>query len=214
MLRRLESAMDPKQQIAQGATPAWALTPLDEAEKHGDAASERALEVLRARDPEDPRYETADDPRIPASVMFFKIGEVAEITGIKPYVLRYWEVEFPWIKPEKTSSRQRRYRRQDIALLLKISRLRYEEELTIERTRQVIREARTKDTKSGGRTRGQKRLAEPKQLPLTKMESKVDAELALLDALRTAQGERSSQLSRALADMRKTVLELLETVEE
>jgi len=52
--------MDPKEQIAPEATPAWALTPLDEAEKHGDAASERALEVLRARDPDDPRYETSD----------------------------------------------------------------------------------------------------------------------------------------------------------
>jgi DNA-binding transcriptional MerR regulator len=152
--------------------------------------------------------------------MFFKIGEVAEITGIKPYVLRYWEVEFPWIKPEKTSSRQRRYRRQDIALLLRISRLRYEEELTIERTRQVIRETRTKETKSGGKTRGSRRIAEPKQLPLTKVESKIDqaiessVDLALLDAIRATEGARSSQLSRALTDMRKTVLELLETVEE
>lgn len=192
--------MDPKEQIAPEATPAWALTPLDEAEKHGDAASERALEVLRARDPDDPRYETSDDPRIPLNIMFFKIGEVAEITGIKPYVLRYWEVEFPWIKPEKTSSRQRRYRRQDIALLLKISRLRYEEQLTIEQTRQVIREARTKDAKGGGRTRGSRRIAESKQLPLTKVESKIDA--------------AEDTLQRALSDMRKTVLELLESVEE
>src|SRR5262245_43667638 len=97
------------------------LTPLDEPGTTGDSATERAMEVLRARYPDDPRYETPEDPRIPGERMFFKIGEVAELTGIKPYVLRYWEVEFPWIKPEKTSSRQRRYRRQDIALLLKIS---------------------------------------------------------------------------------------------
>lgn len=215
--------MDRKQEIAPSATAAWTLTPLDEAEKHTDAASERALEVLRARDPEDPRYETPDDPRIPASVMFFKIGEVAEITGIKPYVLRYWEVEFPWIKPEKTSSRQRRYRRQDIALILQISRLRYEEELTIERTRQVIRESRAKESRSGGRTRGSKRISEPKQLPLTKTESKLDPMIEREDIEETASprrlegdgfARRSSQVSHALAEMRKTVLELLEAVEE
>ena len=207
--------MDPKEQIASSTTAAWTLSPLEESEKHNDAASERALEVLRARDPEDSRYETTDDPRIPSSVMFFKIGDVAEITGIKPYVLRYWEVEFPWIKPEKTSSRHRRYRRQDIALLLKISRLRYEEELTIERTRQVIREARTKETKSGGKTRGSRRIAEPKQLPLTKVESKLDrVERELEQGASDVRSESNNRLQRALADMRKTVLELLETVEE
>ncbi len=86
--------------------------------------------------------ESADDPRIPPDQAFFKIGEVADIVGVKPYVLRYWENEFSWVKPEKTSSRQRRYRRQDVAVLLQIKRLRYEEQLTVARARELIRDSR------------------------------------------------------------------------
>jgi len=92
--------------------------------------------------PDDTRRETPDDPRIPPSKLFFKIGEVSRITGLKPYVLRYWETEFPWIRPSKTSSRQRLYRRQDIAVLLEIKRLRYEEQRTIADTKACIREER------------------------------------------------------------------------
>jgi DNA-binding transcriptional MerR regulator len=207
--------MDPKEHISSSPTEpaAWALTPLEAPERAHDSASERTLEMLRLRDPDDARYETTDDPRIPNERMFFKIGEVADITGIKPYVLRYWEIEFPWIKPEKTSSRQRRYRRQDIALLFKISRLRYEDQRSIEETRQAIKEARTRDNRPAGRTKGSRRISEPKQLPLTKLETAMDrAEVAAREI--ADEGVRSSRLSRALADMRKTVLELLEAVEE
>lgn len=90
----------------------------------------------------DPRRETVDDPRIPADKLFFKIGEVAKLTGVKPYVLRYWETEFPWIRPSKTSSGQRLYRRQDIGVLLEIRRLRHEENRTIADTKEQIRERR------------------------------------------------------------------------
>lgn len=170
--------------------------------------------MLRLRDPDDARYETAEDPRIPAERMFFKIGEVADITGIKPYVLRYWEIEFPWIKPEKTSSRQRRYRRQDIALLFQISRLRYEDQRSIEETRQSIKEARTRENRPAGRTRGSRRISEPKQLPLTKIESAIERAEVAARALEEEGARPSPRITRALADMRKTVLELLEAVEE
>jgi DNA-binding transcriptional MerR regulator len=63
--------------------------------------------------------------------LFFKIGEVCEITETQPYVLRYWESEFPALAPAKNSSGQRIYRRRDIETVLRIKELLYEEGFTI-----------------------------------------------------------------------------------
>ncbi len=63
--------------------------------------------------------------------IYFKIGEVAEIVGVEPYVLRYWETEFPALKPSKSRSQQRMYRKRDVELLLKIKKLLYEDMYTI-----------------------------------------------------------------------------------
>jgi len=71
---------------------------------------------------------------------YFRIGEVARILGVKPYVLRYWESEFKAIKPQKSRSQQRLYRRRDVELLLRIKRLLYEERFTIAGARRKLRE--------------------------------------------------------------------------
>ena len=63
--------------------------------------------------------------------LFFKIGEVCEITDTQPYVLRYWESEFPALAPAKNSSGQSIYRRRDIETVLRIKELLYEEGFTI-----------------------------------------------------------------------------------
>jgi DNA-binding transcriptional MerR regulator len=63
--------------------------------------------------------------------IYFKIGEVSEIVGVEAYVLRYWETEFPALKPSKSRSQQRMYRKRDVELLLKIKRLLYEDMYTI-----------------------------------------------------------------------------------
>jgi DNA-binding transcriptional MerR regulator len=63
--------------------------------------------------------------------LFFKIGEVCEITDTQPYVLRYWESEFQALAPAKNSSGQRIYRRKDIETVLRIKQLLYEEGFTI-----------------------------------------------------------------------------------
>jgi len=63
--------------------------------------------------------------------LFFKIGEVCEITDTQPYVLRYWESEFAALAPAKNSSGQRIYRRRDIETVLRIKQLLYEEGFTI-----------------------------------------------------------------------------------
>ena len=71
-----------------------------------------------------------DEKKIP-NKLFFKIGEVCEFTDTQPYVLRYWESEFPMLAPAKNSSGQRIYRRRDIETVLRIKQLLYEEGFTI-----------------------------------------------------------------------------------
>jgi len=73
---------------------------------------------------------TATERKVP-NKLFFKIGEVCEITDTQPYVLRYWESEFPALAPAKNSSGQRIYRRRDIDTVLRIKQLLYEEGFTI-----------------------------------------------------------------------------------
>ena len=70
--------------------------------------------------------------------LFFKIGEVARIAGIKPHVLRYWENEFGALRPAKSRSGQRVYRRRDVAVVLEIKRLLYEQRFTIEGARRRL----------------------------------------------------------------------------
>jgi len=70
--------------------------------------------------------------------LFFRIGEVSEIVGVEPYVLRYWESEFPGLSPKKSSSGQRMFRRKDVDLLLNIKQLLYEKKFTIEGARKAL----------------------------------------------------------------------------
>jgi len=72
--------------------------------------------------------------------LYYRIGEVSRITGVKPYVLRYWESEFRWMAPAKSRSKQRLYRRRDIDTILLIKRLLYEERFTIAGARKRLRE--------------------------------------------------------------------------
>jgi len=71
--------------------------------------------------------------------LYFKIGEVAEIVGVAPHVLRYWETEFPSIKPQKSRSQQRVFRRRAVETLLKIKHLLYDEKFTIAGARRQMR---------------------------------------------------------------------------
>jgi DNA-binding transcriptional MerR regulator len=71
---------------------------------------------------------------------YYRIGEVARITGVKPYVLRYWETEFKAIVPPKSRSKQRMYRRKDIENILLIKHLLYRERFTIEGARKRLAE--------------------------------------------------------------------------
>ena len=72
------------------------------------------------------------------SKLYFRIGEVAKLTGLKQHVLRYWETEFPAVAPKKMGSNHRMYRRKDVESILEIKHLLYEKRFTIEGARKHI----------------------------------------------------------------------------
>jgi DNA-binding transcriptional MerR regulator len=86
------------------------------------------------------RAQAPVDPNAIPDKPFFKIGEAARLCALKPYVLRYWETEFHSLKPQKTRSGQRLYRRQDVEMLLRIRNLLYDQRFTIEGARTRLRE--------------------------------------------------------------------------
>ena len=74
--------------------------------------------------------------------MFFKIGDVSRLTGLEPYVLRYWESEFDIIKPSKSNKNQRVYRQEDVKKILLIKHLLYSERYSIEGAKRRLVELR------------------------------------------------------------------------
>ena len=91
-----------------------------------------------------------DAPEIPDK-LYFRIGEVAGLLGVEPYVLRYWETEFPTLAPKKSGTGHRLYRRKDVELLLKIKQLLYEQRYTIEGARQTLQnELKSRKSALGG----------------------------------------------------------------
>src|SRR6202453_704854 len=71
---------------------------------------------------------------------FFRIGEVSRLTDTKPFVLRYWETEFPMLQPVKSPKGHRLYRREDVETVLRIKQLLYDEGFTIAGARRHLRE--------------------------------------------------------------------------
>jgi len=80
------------------------------------------------------RYKTG------AGKMYYSISEVAEMTGVKPHVLRYWETEFPSLRPKKNRAGNRNYRPKDIKAILVIRNLLYKEKFTISGARKKLQE--------------------------------------------------------------------------
>jgi DNA-binding transcriptional MerR regulator len=78
--------------------------------------------------------QTANEDRL------YRIGDVARMAEVKPFVLRYWETEFPMLEPVKSISGHRMYRQEDVDMVLKIKRLLYDEGFTIAGARRHLRE--------------------------------------------------------------------------
>src|SRR5881275_2050413 len=85
------------------------------------------------------KRKSGDDIVIPDK-LFFRIGEVSKLCALPAYVLRFWETEFPQLKPSKSNTGQRLYRKRDVELLVRIQRLLYKEGFTIPGARQVLKD--------------------------------------------------------------------------
>jgi DNA-binding transcriptional MerR regulator len=108
--------------------------------------------------------------------LYFRIGEVSRLAGIKPYVLRFWETEFPGLGPKKSGTGHRLYRRKDVELVLEIKRLLYEKRYTIEGARKAL----------DGRGRGDAAKVADASLKKAKSEQRdlFSAPAAMLDEIR------------------------------
>ena len=82
------------------------------------------------------------DSKIPEK-RYFRIGEVSALTGIESYVLRYWETEFPKIRPARSRSGQRLYKRRDIEIILQIKDLLYQKKFTIAGAKKHLQQEKT-----------------------------------------------------------------------
>lgn len=120
--------------------------------------------------------------------LYYKIGEVCEIVGVEPHVLRYWESEFSRLSPPKNKAGQRTYRPKDIVLLLQIRKLLYEDGFTIAGAKKQL----TTGTAFGPDTPAQKELplkpqtrsqqgSEPNSQRLNRLRKELENILTLLD---------------------------------
>lgn len=85
--------------------------------------------------------------------LFFRIGDVADILGLKTYVLRFWETEFPMVKPVKSKSGQRVYSKKDVETLVLVKHLLYVERFSIEGARKRIRELKREKDPTGSKSK-------------------------------------------------------------
>jgi DNA-binding transcriptional MerR regulator len=107
-----------------------------------------------------PEINTELETAIPQK-LYFRIGEVSRLVGVKPYVLRYWETEFQGLSPNKSGSGHRFYRRKDVELLLQIKQLLYEKRFTIEGARRHLET----QAKTGRRERAVAAAAHSRPVP-------------------------------------------------
>ena len=80
--------------------------------------------------------------------LYFKIGEVAQLVGVQAHVLRYWEKEIPFIRPGKTASNQRRYRRRDVEVFREVRRLLHQERYTLAGARRRLTSGERHDSET------------------------------------------------------------------
>lgn len=115
-----------------------------------------------------------DDPIIKKA--YYSIGDVCELTGLKPHVLRYWETQFNALRPSKNSAGNRVYRPKEIELILLVKQLLYDEKYTIEGANQKILDMRS----SGDLRDGRRQAVEPEVIAAIKEELESLKELLTL----------------------------------
>ena len=124
--------------------------------------------------------------------LYFRIGDVARICGVEPYVLRFWETQFPNLKPNKGGTGQRLYRRREVELALRIKQLVHEQGYTLAGARQALESAPRPRSNQG-------------VLPLTEEQSqhRLDLATAVIGRARAELRELARQLSVDQPTVRK-----------
>ncbi len=137
-----------------------------------------------------------DPPAIPDR-LYFKIGDVARLCGVETYVLRFWETQFPQLKPNKSGTGQRLYRRRDVELALKIKHLVHIEGYTLAGARQLLQQS-------------QAPRPAPQSLPQpeTQQDSPAGAPLLALDSGQAPSGRSFEEIASTIAHARTELREI------
>ena len=114
--------------------------------------------------------------------LYFRIGEVAQLAGVEPYVLRFWESEFPQLAPKKSGSGHRLYRRKEVEMVFEVKRLLYEKRYTIEGARLHFEQSRKKG--GAAKTASSAAAARPAEAPMQAMLFGAPAPPAGLDEIK------------------------------
>jgi DNA-binding transcriptional MerR regulator len=124
-------------------------------------------------------------PTIPDR-LYFKIGDVARLLKVEPYVLRFWESQFPQLKPNKSGTGQRLYRKRDVEIAVEIKRLVYGEGYTLSGARQAL----------GQQRRGEAPAAQPAATPSAPVAKKGDKVTDVMGRVRAELRELSAMLAK------------------
>jgi DNA-binding transcriptional MerR regulator len=138
---------------------------------------------------------------------FFRIGEVSRLTATKPFVLRYWETEFPMLQPVKSPKGHRLYRREDVKTVLEIRRLLYDEGFTIAGARRHLREHDGYTAPAGERTGENSAAENGEEQPMTRAAAAAGGATSMTSgAVSLARGEPMPTISRkVLLDLRDAI---------
>jgi DNA-binding transcriptional MerR regulator len=135
-----------------------------------------------------------DPPAIPDR-LYFKIGDVARICGVETYVLRFWESQFPQLKPNKSGTGQRLYRRRDVELALRIKTLVHIEGYTLAGARQALQQP-------------QAQLSVPLPQPEPQQDSPSSSQLLAIDSGQAPSGQTHDKIASTIAQARAELREI------
>lgn len=148
----LAAVIEAAEELAAPAELGQALVPVafelsgHSFEADSEMAPQEELEMIRAKLPDpivEPGAELLENLEAIPDKMAFKIGEAADMVGVKQYVLRYWETEFDMLRPRKSKNNQRVYSRRDVETAMMIKKLLYEDRYSIEGARSALRALKT-----------------------------------------------------------------------
>jgi DNA-binding transcriptional MerR regulator len=143
-----------------------------------------------------PKNRAFDPPAIPDR-LYFKIGDVARICGVETYVLRFWETQFPQLKPNKSGTGQRLYRRRDVELALRIKELVHIEGYTLAGARQALQQSQAP-----------RPVPLPAPQPAPTQESPSGSPLLAFDSAQSPSGQTLQGIASTLAHARAELREI------